>query len=538
MMNEKIWKDFWPTPREVFDEMFSIVDWASVSTVLEPSAGKGNLIRFLREKWELRETYRRPKIDAIEYNPELRQTLQEMNVDICGFDFLKFTSFAPYDLIFANPPFSTGEAHLRHAIELVESWGGGQIVFLLNTETLRNPYSAGRQALAIQLQKYNAKIVDMGPVFADAERSTDVHISLIYINIPKMLNDSLLFEHYKENHMEFESCETPEEMVKRGSLEAICQMYAHEVRLGLDFINEYYAICPYLTDGKTPYFNLFHEERKGVDHRRSFVEKVRLKYWRRFFTNDELASQLTCNLRSEYMSRVNNEYIRYDFTVENVAIAHLEMARNLIEGIEQTIYKLFDDFTREYAWYPESRHNIHYFNGWRTNDCYQVGPKVIFPLSGWRDVDFSWGGYKPSHHSIVERIADIEKSLAYLDGQTKVSMDEIQQILKEAEMAGQTKNIQFKYFSLTFYKKGTCHLRFHDMNILKRFNVFAARGKGWLPPSYGKSTYSEMSKDEQAVVDSFEGQVAYNETMRRPAQILIDFEPANFARLLPGNIAM
>lgn len=263
-----------------------------------------------------------------------------------------------------------------------------------------------------------------------------------------------------------------------------------------------------------------------------------MKYWRRFFTNDELASQLTCNLRSEYMNRVNNEYIRYDFTVENVAIAHLEMARNLIEGIKQTIYKLFDDFTREYAWYPESRHNIHYFNGWRTNDCYQVGPKVIFPLSGWRDVNFSWGGYKPSHHSVVERIADIEKSLAYLDGQTKVSMDEIQQILKEAEMAGQTKNIQFRYFSLTFYKKGTCHLRFHDMNILKRFNVFAARGKGWLPPSYGKSAYSEMNEDERAVVDAFEGKAAYNETMQQPAKVLIDFDPANFAPLLPGNIAM
>lgn len=42
--------DFYPTPKELGKKMVQGIDLGFISTVLEPSAGKGDLIRCLAEK--------------------------------------------------------------------------------------------------------------------------------------------------------------------------------------------------------------------------------------------------------------------------------------------------------------------------------------------------------------------------------------------------------------------------------------------------------------------------------------------------------
>ena len=55
-----------------------------------------------------------------------------------------------------NPPFSNGDKHLLKALQMQEK--GGNIVCLLNAETLRNPYTESRKELIRQLDKYDADI--------------------------------------------------------------------------------------------------------------------------------------------------------------------------------------------------------------------------------------------------------------------------------------------------------------------------------------------------------------------------------------------
>ena len=50
------------------------------------------------------------------------------------------------------------------------------------------------------------------------------------------------------------------------------------------------------------------------------------------------------------------------------------------------------------------------------------------------------------------------------------------------------------------------------MNLLKKFNLYACKEKGWLPYTYGTKKYSEMSKKERDIVDSFEGKSSYEDT--------------------------
>ena len=66
---------------------------------------------------------------------------------------------------------------------------------------------------------------------------------------------------------------------------------------------------------------------------------------------------------------------------------------------------------------------------------------------------------------------------------------------------------------MTFYQKGTCHLGFKDLDLLRKFNVFGSSKKGWLPPDYGKKKYSDMTREEKKVVDEFQGEKEYNKIL-------------------------
>lgn len=158
------------------------------------------------------------------------------------------------------------------------------------------------------------------------------------------------------------------------------------------------------------------------------------------------------------------------------------------------------------------------YNGWKTNKAWIINKKVIIPLSGYNSV---WGRYEPSNYRIIEKLKDIEKCFNYLDGGLTEAVD-LEESLKFAEEYGETKNIQLKYFTVTFYKKGTCHITFNNDELLKKFNIFGSQHKGWLPPSYGKKSYKDMTTEEKAVINEFEGEKEYNKVISNKDYYLFD----------------
>ena len=133
-------------------------------------------------------------------------------------------------------------------------------------------------------------------------------------------------------------------------------------------------------------------------------------------------------------------------------------------------------------------------------------------MNAWDEIFHT---FNPTKHRILTDLMDIEKALDYLDsGRTNLPMETSLEALRKAENEGITKKIHLKYFDVTFYKKGTCHLEFRDLQLLKKLNIFGSRQKRWLPPCYGKKHYQEMEPEEKAVIDSFEGKEAYENTLK------------------------
>ena len=56
--------------------------------------------------------------------------------------------------------------------------------------------------------------------------------------------------------------------------------------------------------------------------------------------------------------------------------------------------------------------------------------------------------------------------------------------------------------------------------MLKKFNIFGSQRKGWLPKGYAKKKYTEFIEEEQAVIESFEGQESYEQTHSEPQYFL------------------
>lgn len=513
--------EFYPTPNSLIDKMLEGIDFKLINTVLEPSAGDGRIVEAVIDKFKFSHSYAYNQnakwdIDTIEIDENLQHILRGKGYRVVHNDFLTFYTYKKYDLIVMNPPFSAGDKHLLKALEMQQN--GGQVVCLLNAETLRNAYTNTRKDLLIKLEDYNANIEYVPDAFVDAEKKAMVEVALIKIKIEKPEHDSIILNELKkeERYAEQAIASNCKQVIDADFIKGIVEQYNFEVKTGLKLISEWRALKPLMlnTFKNDDYdqssileLKLKNESRySNCSLENGYIERVRMKYWRALFTNEKFMGLFTSNLREKYLSMVS-ELKDYDFSLYNIYTIRIQLSKEMIKAAEQTILKLFDDFSHRYHWMDETSKNIHYYNGWKTNKAWKINQKVIIPLSG-----FSWGGFKPTNYNVLEKLADIEKVFNYLDGGLTQEIN-LASKLQIAERCGQTKKIHLKYFCVTFYKKGTCHIEFTNEDLLHKFNIFGSQRKGWLPPTYGKVRYKDMNSEEKQVVDEFEGQSSYEDVM-------------------------
>ena len=514
-------KGFYPTPLELADKLLTDIDWDYIETVLEPSAGKGDLVKATAKNAHVsRYNDKGLEVDCVEIDPYLRLILEHEfkeseQVYVVHDDFFTFQSRKHYDLIVMNPPFADGDAHLLKAIEMQKRWGG-QIRCLLNAETLLNPCTNRRKVLESQLVELGAEIEYIEGGFANGERATDVTVALIKIAIPQVKEDSDIFQRLREAaHLDEEPAQDVTDMTVMGFMEQLVSRFNVEVDAGLELIREYRNMLPYLLDSfdKKDKFGFTTLTlcvgnpskaggRGSIPSTNKFLEMVRKKYWTALFSNKEFVGKLTSNLREKYRGMVD-EMVKYDFTLFNIQKIAAKMNAEMGKGIQDTIVELFDKMTEEHTWYPEMERNIHYYNGWKTNKAHKLGMKVILPIHGVFS-SYSWSKETFDVYEAEKTISDIEKVFDYLDGNMTASVN-LHGVLLSACEQGQTRNIPCKFFDVTLYKKGTMHIRFRNPELVDRFNIYCCKHKGWLPPSYGKARYSNMQAEEKAVVDSFHG---------------------------------
>ncbi len=545
--------DFFPTPTALVGRMLSRICWKGVHTVLEPSAGKGDIVECVKSysKGYIkvgREHYSRDlhlDIDCIEIDANLRYILMGKKFRVVHDDFLTYTTQKRYDLIIMNPPFSNGDEHLLKALEMQEQ-SGGQIVCLLNAETLRNAYTNRRKVLMQKLGKYGAQIEYIKDGFKHAERKTDTLVAMVYINIPCSDNHSEIFERMqKATEQKYEKHEEYE-VAPNDKIEMLLRSYEIETAATLKLLDEYNGMAGKILASDSEYAHPIIELKIGdssYGHREidsqainDYLRIVRRKYWHKLLSIPQLTNKMTTQMRSDYYNKLD-EMGDFEFSRFNIEWLIVNINAQLWEGVEDEILKLFKTFTSDHTYYPECTENIHYYNGWKTNKAHKVNYKVIIPAYGsfakrydynkYNQLVEKYNPYIDAHHC-YSTLSDLEKTLNYLDGNRTAEVN-LSDVLHDAETHWETKNIHCKYFSVTFYKKGTCHIVFHKEchRLIDALNIYAARNFKWLPPSYGQKHYHEMDDEEKKVIDEFQGEQAYETVMQDKSGYLIgDAKPA------------
>ena len=475
----------------------------------------------------------------------MRSILKGQEYHLVHDDFLTFDSVKRYDLIFMNPPFSNGDKHLLRAIELQEKYGG-LVVCILNAETIRNPYSNVRKILKQRIDKYSAQIKFYEGVFAsrNAERKTDVEVAVVAIQIPipEDLSQSFVFDRLDKakqaETLNVNGEDESKEIVPEGLdfLETYIRDFNDEVNAGIALLKEYNAYSSvrkmrfgYIDSKEEPDLILLkiNGNNLGKNSLNAFIEAVRLRYWKALFINPKFVGKLTSKMQSELYASVN-DMRHYDFTLHNIFELMTQLRGNTLKGIEESLKTLFDTFSSKYSYLDEASNNIHYYNGWKTNKAHKINKKVIIPLrsvwSNWR-----YGGYNHwSLHSYeaVSTLRDLAKALDYIADPVYSSIDTHHNLESQIKInfdKGITAGIETKYFILTFYKKGTCHIIFKDDELLEKFNLYVGRQRNWLPPCYGRKAYKDLDEEERAVADSFSGgEKGYNKIYENQTKYLVD----------------
>lgn len=506
-------KEFYPTPQWLVEKMVYKLDSKTIKNVLEPSAGKCDIAEYIAKRFgKFSRCSDKINVDCVELDPNLRAIIKDKGFKLVGEDFLEFNTYKRYDAIVMNPPFSNGEKHLLKAIDVMKN--GGQIVCLLNYDTIRNPYSNIRKELIFKLQELNATIECIPEAFRDAERKTMVDIAFIYINIPLKRSSSIL-EGLKKDFRQRQETQYQEttDIAENDIMKSVITQYQFEIEAGIRLIDEFNAMQPKLLkefdengEQKGNILSLKFDEYKGDNADvNEYIRRIRYKYWSKFFSMKEVSGLMTEKLKELYLSKIE-DLKDVEFNLQNILQIKLEINQLMMVSLDDAILELFDKFTYQHS--TEKNTNIHYYNGWKTNSACKVKKKVIIPCYGLYDGRFGgWSLYKAE-----TQLTEIEKIFSYLDG-GMTDGEDCRSVLNKAKDNRNYSDIEFKYFIVSFKMKGTMHIVFKDEMLLQKFNIFGSQKKGWLPPSYGKAAYKEMNPEEKKVVDGFQGKENYNTTM-------------------------
>lgn len=488
-------KNFYPSSSRVIRLLKEGLP-SHLERILEPSAGKGDLADSFSSQ-----------VDCIEVNPELSMILHGKGYQVVGTDFLTFTTYTEYDAIIMNPPFDRGDEHLTHAIELAELQVSKEcfISCILNAETLKNPFSQNRKRLAMLLRKYAATITFQEKLFSDGERKTDVETAIIQLRISKTrktvssiyenIVNSVGTEKNEKVEMALSTRLNKQEIVERvKDIKTLVKQYEFHVSL----IKEKFKAVTSLNYLETLIYNEREYSMSGIsDYGRisdlnQNLESLRRDYWEAILSTEEFSDKLTQHGKNLLWKQLDSAK-NMEITIENIEMLLMAVYQNSNQMMLDSCVNMFEELTQYHN--REFSSNIHYYNGWDTNNAYKLNKKIILPI---RESFWTWGDsveFSRLPYTFLNRISDMVKMFKLIKPNLSDSFIKIGTMEFEGEL------LRFKIF-----KKGTVHIWFNDLELLEQFNVICGRQFNWIP-------FDEEMENKEAREFMKENFNAYYETI-------------------------
>lgn len=492
-------KDFYPTPDNVI-AMMGIDCYEK--TVLEPQAGKGNIVEWLQR-------HGAAEVLAMEFDKDLAEIVKS-KAKFLGHDFLELQAeqVSHIQMIVMNPPFSNGDKHLLKAWEIAPP--GCEIISLLNHATYDNQYTRSRKEMDALIKTYGS-IENIGGCFDEAERETEVEIALVKLYKPQ------------EEGNEFDGFFMDEDEEPQGdgimrydAVRDVVNSYVGAVKC----FDEHKAIADKMGRFTQKFnvgtFGFYVSHDKTVYTKEDFRKELQKKSWTYLFSLLKLDKYLTQGVMKDINKFVENQQ-KVPFTMRNV-YKMFEIIRGTSSSIfDRALVEAVECFTRHT---DENRYNV---EGWKTNAGHLLNKKIVIPCMV--EVGYSgqlkrrYGRYDDNLNDLIKVMCNVEGknfdsvpsfgdrlNYAYMlyDGDEYVrqvgtdwgfsnAYEEILNVQKKAAEAGRKLAVRhtaiefgvwmdWGFFKLKGFKKGTVHLQFKDEKVWARLNQRYAKIKGQVLP--------------------------------------------------------
>lgn len=473
-------KDFYPTPKNVIEDMLIGVDIQD-KVILEPSAGKGNIVDYLKVNGA-------KEVIACEINNDLAKIVSSKCVLINN-DFLNVRSedISHIDMIIMNPPFSADEKHILHAWEIAP--GGCQIISLCNLQTVKSTFSSSRQMLN-EIIKTNGRFDDLGDCFSDAERRTDVNVACVYLFKPKTGEEE--FDGF------FDLIEDIDEgiqgIAQYSYVRDIVGRYVQAVSMFDNVVSASKAIND-VTKPISPYGIKFGAYQVGertsssnnTEITREFYKKeLQKQCWNKVFSDLKMEKYITKGVR-ETLTKFINKQQHVPFTVKNVYKMVEMIAGTHGNRMNQVLIEAFDLIC------SYSSENSTAGEKWKTNSDYMVNRKFIVPYLCDYNTRWPSSTVHLSYSRNRDSIEDILRALSFMTGTDYDSIPSLYTFVNDIQCVGGYDSklkscmewgqwYEWGFFRIRGYKKGTMHFEFLDENVWMNFNIAVSKAKGWQLP--------------------------------------------------------
>lgn len=460
--------DFYPTPNEVIEQMMLGEDYVG-KTVLEPSAGSGNIVRWLKLNGSC-------NVVACENDLTLRNLLGNV-CPLIGDDFLKLTAeqVSYVDFIVMNPPFSHGAEHIMHAWEIAPS--GCTIIALCNSTNVNATCYREYRKLQEVVKLYGSSEF-LGDVFSTSERKTNVNVSLVKLYKQADGEDEFSGYFFSQEDEDAVNQNTKEGLMPYNVVRDLVNRYISAVKLFdsvMEASNQINEIAKVEKFSLPIYFTAVNaEDRSTTITRAQYKKELQKYYWRVIFRKLNMEKFATSKLHQQ-INRFVEKQSNVPFTMKNVYSVLNMVIQTTGQRMRTALSEAFDLIC------SLSAENSTAGETWKTNANYMVNRKFI--VSWITEYDTRWpnpfvklriGGNK-------DKIEDICKALCFLTGTDYNNMESLSSFVGENQLAWGGW-FDWGFFRCRAYKKGTMHFEFKDEKVWMMFNQEVAKERGWSLP--------------------------------------------------------
>jgi len=455
--------DFFPTPRHVLDMMQ--ID-ANNEIILEPSAGKGNIIDYVKERGA-------KDVLFCEINNDLAH-ICKAKARFIESDFLSVNAeqISHVTQIIMNPPFSKAKEHILHAWEIATD--GCVITTLCNSDTFDRWRGGGNNTIEHLVKTYGYYF-DLGNCFAQGERLSEVKVSCIKLYKP-CSSDSIKFEGF---YMDAEpDIEGSDGIIKYNEVQALVNSYMGAIKCFDDFevINDKMKrLCEPVGMNEGFAYNINYG--KTVTTKVDFSKELQKRSWSFIFSKMNLSKYLTSGVMRDVNNFVEQQQ-NVPFTVKNIYKMFEIIVGTKDEILNRALVEVVDNFTQHTH---ENRYGV---EGWKTNAGHLLNKKIIVDYAfECKDYGRKKGNLDLRYGSTRDRLQDLVKVLCNLTGTNYENTTELRNFCDQWQdglIAGRW--YCWSFFEFKGFKKGTMHLKFTDNKVWEMLNRQYAKIKGSVLP--------------------------------------------------------